>query len=126
MKAVKKELSGPVRKRCKVHFMMNILARIPHRDKARMGEMGEKLKQIWLQPERHSAEKVARLIIEEYKTKYPEAMSCLEEGLEDSRQGPWLIHGIQVGGRALDKDRQAYPAGLQETALLASEALFPS
>ncbi|MBC7362510.1 MAG: transposase [Candidatus Aminicenantes bacterium] len=61
--------------------MRNILARIPHSNKARMGE---KLKQIWLQPERHSAEKVGRLIIEEYMTKYPKAMSCLEEGLEDS------------------------------------------
>ncbi|MGC8746032.1 MAG: transposase, partial [Candidatus Saccharicenans sp.] len=27
-----------------------------------------------------------RLIIEEYERKYPEAMSCLEEGLEDSLQ----------------------------------------
>ena len=29
---------------------------------------------------------MARLIIEEYESKYPESMSCLEEGLEDSLQ----------------------------------------
>jgi len=81
--AVKKELVGTVWQRCKVHFMRNILARVPHRDKARVAE---KIKQIWLQPDQRSAEKLAKLIIEEYERKYPEAMSCLEEGLEDSLQ----------------------------------------
>jgi transposase-like protein len=81
--AVKKEWLGTVWQRCKVHFMRNILARVPHRDKRRLAE---KLKQIWQQPDRRSAEKLAKLIIEEYESKYPEAMSCLEEGLEDSLQ----------------------------------------
>lgn len=81
--AVRKELVGTVWQRCKVHFMRNILARVPHRDKARVAE---KVKQIWLQPDMKSAEKLARLIIEEYEGKYPEAMGCLEEGLEDSLQ----------------------------------------
>ncbi len=81
--AVKKEWLGTVWQRCKVHFMRNILARVPHRDKRRLAE---KLKQIWQQPDRRSAEKLARLIIEEYESKYPEAMSCLEEGSEDSLQ----------------------------------------
>jgi len=81
--AVKKEWLGTVWQRCKVHFMRNILARVPHRDKKRLAE---KLKQIWQQPDRRSAEKLAKLIIEEYESKYPEAMSCLEEGLEDSLQ----------------------------------------
>jgi len=44
------------------------------------------LKQIWLQPDRGSAERLAQLIIEEYEGKYPEAMRCLEECLEDSLQ----------------------------------------
>jgi len=81
--AVKKEWLGTVWQRCKIHFMRNILARVPHRDKRRLAE---KLKQIWQQPDRRSAEKLSRLIIEEYESKYPEAMSCLEEGLEDSLQ----------------------------------------
>ena len=67
--------------RCKVHFMRNILAKVPHRDKARLADQ---LKQIWLQPDRRSAERLAELIIKEYEEKYPEAMRCLEEGLEDS------------------------------------------
>ena len=63
--------------------MRNILAKIPHREKARRAE---KLKQIWLQSERRSAERLARLIIEEYEGKYPERMRCLEEWFEDSLQ----------------------------------------
>lgn len=81
--AVKKEWIGASWQRCKVHFMRNILAKVAHRDKARLAE---RMKQIWLQPDRESAERLAELIIEEYEEKYPEAMRCLEEGLEDSLQ----------------------------------------
>jgi transposase-like protein len=63
--------------------MRNILVKVSHRDKARLAE---KLKQIWPQPDRGSAERLAQLIIEEYEGKYPEAMRCLEEGVEDSLQ----------------------------------------
>jgi transposase-like protein len=80
---VKKEWLGACSKRCKVHFMRNILAKVAHRDKARLAE---KLKQIWLQPDRKSAEKMASLLIEEYEGRYPEAMRCLEGELEDSLQ----------------------------------------
>jgi len=69
--------------RCKVHFMRNILAKVPHRDKA---NLAERLKQIWLQPDRRGAERLAELVIKEYEEMYPEAMRCLEEGLEDSLQ----------------------------------------
>jgi len=81
--AIKKEWLGSCWQRCKVHFMRNILVKVAHRDKARLAE---KIKQIWLQPDRRSAERLAKLIIEEYEAKYPEAMRCLEEGLEDSLQ----------------------------------------
>lgn len=81
--AVRKEWIGASWQRCKVHFMRNILARVSSKDKARLAE---KLKQIWLQPDRETARKLAGVIIEEYERKYPEAMRCLEEGLEDSLQ----------------------------------------
>ncbi len=58
--AVKKEWLGACWQRGKVHFMRNILAKVPHRDKARLAEQ---LKQIWLQPVRRSAERLAELII---------------------------------------------------------------
>ena len=63
--------------------MQNILAKVPHGDKA---NMAEQLKRIWLKPARRSAERLAELVIMEYEEKYPEAMRCLEQGLEDSWQ----------------------------------------
>jgi putative transposase len=81
--ALKKEWIGSSWQRCKVHFMRNILARIPHRDKKRFAEQ---LKQIWLQPDKRSAHSVATMIIHEYEKRFSEAIKCLEDGLEDSLQ----------------------------------------
>ncbi len=68
---------------CNVHFMRNILAHISGRDKKLFVE---KLKQIWFQTEYDSAKKCASLLMDEYETKYAEAISLLEEGLEDFLQ----------------------------------------
>ncbi len=59
------------------------MARVPHREKKRFTE---KLKQIWLQPDKESALKVAELGCKEYEKRFPQAIRCLEEGLEDSLQ----------------------------------------
>ena len=69
--------------RCKVHFMRNILAHIPAGGK---DSFGPRLKQIWLQPDRDSAKKMAKMICLEYQNKYPKAVETLENGLEDSLQ----------------------------------------
>jgi putative transposase len=81
--AVKKSFLGASWQRCKVHFMRNILAHVGHRDK---GQFAAKLKQIWVQPDRASALKLAEIFIEEYEEQYPEAIEVLSEGLEDSLQ----------------------------------------
>ena len=81
--AVRKCLLGASWQRCKVHFMRNVMARVSHKDK---GEFAAKLKQIWLQPDKKAAMKIARLFIAEYKERYPEAIEVLREGLEDSLQ----------------------------------------
>jgi len=81
--AVKKCFLGSQWQRCKVHFMRNLLVHIPHREKK---HFAEKLKQIWLQPDLESAHRVAAFLIEEYQDRYPEAIECLLEGLEDSLQ----------------------------------------
>jgi putative transposase len=74
---------GASLQRCKVHFMRNILAHVGHRDKE---QFAAKLKQIWLQPDKVSALKIAELFIEEYQERFPEAIETLQEGLEDSLQ----------------------------------------
>lgn len=48
MQAVSEEFVGCGWQRCKVHFMRNILAHVYSKEKA---SFGEKLKQIWLQPD---------------------------------------------------------------------------
>jgi len=81
--AVKKELVGASWQRCKVHFMRNILAKVPHKEKNRFAAH---LKQIWVQPDKKSARRAADLLCQDYEKRFPEAVRCLEEGLEDSLQ----------------------------------------
>ena len=81
--AVKTEFTGTSWQRCKVHFMRNILAYVSPKSKALFSD---RLKQIWLQKTYEDARKQSKIFIEEYQSLYPEAISCLEEGLEDSLQ----------------------------------------
>ena len=81
--ALKKEWIGSSWQRCKVHYMRNILAKIPHKEKARFAE---RLKQIWLQPDKQSALSIASHLIQDYENRFPDAIKCLEDGLEGSLQ----------------------------------------
>jgi putative transposase len=81
--AARRHLLGSCYQRCKVHLMRNILGRVSHRDKK---AFSEKLKQIWVQPDRKSAVSTARIFMAEYRQRYPEAIAVLAEGLEDSLQ----------------------------------------
>jgi len=83
VKAAREAFVGCSWQRCKVHFMRNILAHISGRDKK---AFAEKLKQIWLQPDYDSAKKYANTLMNDYEAKYPQAISTLDEGLEESLQ----------------------------------------
>lgn len=67
--------------RCKVHFMRNILVNVSHREKK---NFAEKLKNIWLAQNKKEAVERANKLIDEYAHKFPKAIKCLEEGLEES------------------------------------------
>lgn len=69
--------------RCKVHFMRNVLAHVPQKDK---GLFAAELKLIWLSPTRDTAIKTARALIKKYRERFPKAVETLEDGLEDSLQ----------------------------------------
>jgi len=94
-KAFKEAFIGASWQRCKVHFMRNILAHIPHRAKA---SFGAKLKQIWLQNSKKEAYQAAQTIIEEISKKFPEAIQTLQSGLEDSLQ---FYHFPQIDRRRI-------------------------
>lgn len=81
--AVKKSFLGCSWQRCKVHFMKNIVAHVSRKEKA---SFAKKLKSIWTQPTREAALMTARAFIEEYGTRFPEAIGVLQDGLEDSIQ----------------------------------------
>lgn len=81
--AVKRCFLGSQWQRCKVHFMRNILVHISHREKK---HFAEKLKQIWLQPDLNSARQYAHMLVGEYEDRFPDAITCLLEGLDDSLQ----------------------------------------
>lgn len=81
--AIKKSFVGCSWQRCKVHFMRNILAHVPAKGKA---IFSEKLKQIWLQPDKESAKFYANSLMDDYENQYPDAINVLEAGLEDSLQ----------------------------------------
>ena len=94
-KAFKETFINSSWQRCKVHFMRNILAHIPHRAKK---SFAQKLKNIWLQENKEEAIKVAQNIIDEYSKKFPKAIEILQEGLEDSLQ---FYHFPQIEKRRI-------------------------
>jgi putative transposase len=94
-KAIKESFIGCSWQRCKVHFMRNILAHIPAREKE---HFAARLKQIWLQPDYETAKSYAELLMDEYEERYPSAIQVLEKGLEDSLQ---LFHFEQIDRRKI-------------------------
>lgn len=81
VQAIATSFPGATWQRCKVHFMRNILAYVPKRDKE---AFANKLKLIWLAGNELEARRLARSLADEYRSSFPEAIRCLEEGLEDS------------------------------------------
>ena len=54
--AIRKGFPGASWRRCKVHFMRNILAHVPHKEK---NAFAQQLKDIWLAPVREQADRRA-------------------------------------------------------------------
>ena len=81
--AIRSTLHGTSWQRCKVHFMRNILAYVPQRDKERVAA---RLRLIWQAPDEKSARAMKAAFCQEYEKLFPKAVECLEEGFEDSVQ----------------------------------------
>ena len=79
--AIRDCFPGASWQRCKVHFMRNILAHVPHKEKDRFGSL---LKSIWLTTDIKAAKQRAKDLADEYRTKCPKAIETLEDGLEDA------------------------------------------
>ncbi len=81
--AIAKSFLGASWQRCKVHFMRNILAHVPCREKALFAA---ELKHIWQSPTKEAAIKAASALAKKYRDRFPQAIEILENGLEDSLQ----------------------------------------
>jgi putative transposase len=81
--ALKQTFVGSTWQRCKVHFMRNILARLPHK---RKDFFGKQLAHIFNQPTYQEAKTAALELIQKFHNDFPEAMDCLSDGLEDALQ----------------------------------------
>ena len=81
--AINKCWLGSVWQRCKVHFMRNIKATVPKKQKE---AFGADLKKIWQAESKKDAIELKDAFVEKYADKYDKAVECLEEGFEDSIQ----------------------------------------
>lgn len=81
--AITKCWSGTVWQRCKVHFMRNILAKVPQKDKK---FFAARLKIIWTAPDAKTARKWKDDFLEDFEKDFGKACDILEEGFEDSIQ----------------------------------------
>lgn len=79
--AIRRGFPGASWQRCKVHFMRNILAHVPHKEE---NTFAQQLKAVWLAPTREQACRQAEELCQLYERRFPKAISCLEAGLEDS------------------------------------------
>jgi transposase-like protein len=80
-KAIRECFPGSCWQRCKVHFMRNILVHVPHKEKE---SFAGKLKLIWQAGTAEDAKALASQLAENYRSRFPNAIDILEEGLEDS------------------------------------------
>ena len=81
MAAIRKGFPGASWQRCKVHFIRNILAHVPYKEK---NTFAQQLKAVWLAPTRAQVYRLAEELCQQYERRFPKTIGCLEAGLEDS------------------------------------------
>lgn len=79
--AVRKSFPGASWQRCKVHFMRNILAHVPQKER---DAFAAQIKDIWQAPSAELARRRAEQLAEQYEKRFPKAFEILWDGLEDS------------------------------------------
>jgi transposase-like protein len=81
--ALKCSFIGTSWQRCKVHFMRNILARVPLKHKEMIGRQ---LSIIFTQFSFDLAKQMSKEVIDKFSAQCPEAMDVLSNGIEDALQ----------------------------------------
>lgn len=81
VKVLKEEYSGRPHQRCMVHFERNVLSRVPYKERKVLGDY---LKQIYNSPTKKMALKIASMISDEYRDKYPRVSQILDNHVEET------------------------------------------
>lgn len=78
--AINQVLTGTSWQRCRVHFMRNVLAHVPKRDKALVAAL---IKTIFAQPDRQAAGEQLKQVAQAIHQRWPKAAELLEKAQED-------------------------------------------
>lgn len=81
IKVMEEEYSGTPHQRCMVHFERNILSKVPSKDKKLVGNF---VKQIYSSPTKEMALKIAAMVADRFRDKYPRVSKLLEENIEET------------------------------------------
>lgn len=78
--AISQVLSGAAWQRCRVHFMRNVLAHVPKRDKALVAAA---IRTIFAQPDREAARQQLTEVVKAMRNRWSQAAEILERAEED-------------------------------------------
>jgi putative transposase len=78
--AIGQVLTGAAWQRCRVHFMRNVLAQVPKRDKALVAAA---IRTIFAQPDREAAGQQLREVVQAMQSRWPQAAEVLERAEDD-------------------------------------------
>lgn len=81
MTVLNEEYSGAPHQRCKVHFMRNLLSKVPRKEREALADYA---KQIFSSGKLSMALKIAEMISDEYRDKYPAVSRLLDEHVEEA------------------------------------------
>ncbi len=79
-KAVRQVFAGVRVQRCQVHKLRNILAKLP---KLAAAQLKPLVRQVFLAPDHATGLRRGRALVARFRSRYPEAMACLERDLEE-------------------------------------------
>ncbi|HEY5671752.1 MAG TPA: IS256 family transposase, partial [Anaerolineales bacterium] len=78
--AIGQALSGAAWQRCRVHFMRNVLAHVPKRDKALVAAA---IRTIFAQSDREAARQQLAEVVKAMRSRWPQAAEILERAKDD-------------------------------------------
>ena len=79
--ALLKVFSGVPHQRCMVHFLRNLQSKVPYNERKILSNL---VKQIYQSPNKEMALKIAEIVIESYKRRYPRVSNLLENHLDET------------------------------------------